>query len=110
MAEGDGYTVQELARTMQNALARMESLAARLEGGQFVSAEVHRLSREAADAKIVAIKAEVGTKVDTSTFNSLQADVTSLKEDRKYLVRLLVTFVVLAVLGLVFTVSGGVPK
>lgn len=89
MADGD-YTLGELARTTAQALARMESLAARLEGGQFVSAEVFRVYQQTVDL-------QMGT---------LKAEVEELKDDKKWLTRLVLGFIILAVLGVLVATGG----
>lgn len=89
MADGD-YTLGELARTTAQALARMESLAARLEGGQFVSAEVFRVYQQTVDLQM----------------GSLKAEVEELKDDKKWLTRLVLGFIILAVLGVLVATGG----
>lgn len=89
MADGD-YTLGELARTTAQALARMESLAARLEGGQFVSAEVFRVYQQTVDLQM----------------GSLKSEVEELKDDKKWLTRLVLGFIILAVLGVLVATGG----
>lgn len=88
------YTLGELARLYADAQRRMESLAARLEGGQFVNKDTFSLNNDKTDLR----------------FKAMQAEIDSLKDDRKWLARLVLTFVVLAILGAVFAISGGVPN
>lgn len=89
----DNYTIGELARMVAGALARMESLAARLEGGQFVSAEVFRVYKEKVDLQL----------------QGLTDEVDDLKDDKKWLTRLVYGFIILAVLGVVLS-TGGIGK
>lgn len=103
------YTVAELARTVANALSRMEALAARLEGGQFVTSEVFRLYRETAELRFQTIQSELNNVVSRGEYNALKDEVESLKDDKKWLTRLILGFIVLALLGLIF-VAGGVPN
>lgn len=71
----------------------MESLAARLEGGQFVSAEVFRVYKEKVDLQL----------------QGLTDEVDDLKDDKKWLTRLVYGFIILAVLGVVLS-TGGIGK
>lgn len=104
------YTLRELARLTQEAMVRMEKLATRLESGQFISAEVFRLTMETLNNRIDVLKDAVETRADESEVLHLKTEVESLKSDRLWLVRLLVAFIVMAILAAAFAASGGISK
>jgi hypothetical protein len=105
----DDYTVGELARETQRSVARMEALAARLEGGQFVNSEFFRLYKEGVEQRFLALANEIATKAETTQVVALTTEVNSLKDDRKWLVRALLLIFITAVASVVFAASGGVP-
>ena len=90
----------ELSRLVGSALVRIEGVAARLEGGQFVRSDVY-------DLQIKQYDGQIGTKVSTEAHAELKARVLKLEEANTWLVRIVVGFVVLAVLGLVISQTGG---
>jgi hypothetical protein len=110
VASDPEYTVAELAREVQRALASMSSLAARLEGGQFMSSQVFSVWSQGLDNRLKTLEEKVNSKADVEKAKAIEAEINSLKDDRKWLVRLLVTFIVMTVLGVVFAAAGGVPK
>jgi hypothetical protein len=119
------YSVAELARSLRDVFTRLEGLARRLEDGQFVRTDLYNLYRESVNQALAALQAaqavlerdkadkshvnsvaeSVKTKADTSSFSGLEARVAQLEDDKKWLVRLIIGFIILGVLGAVFTVA-----
>lgn len=99
-------SVAELARQVQSAFTRLESMAARLESGQFVRADVADLRQAATDAKLAHLEQ---SKVTVDSYTSLASRVTKVEETLTWVWRVVGAFIILAVLGFVFQQSGGKP-
>lgn len=126
----ESITVGELARQVRDVFARFEGLARRLEDGQFVRTDLYILYRENVNVALAALERRVGeietSKVSVAThqnlvdrvstldsdkagaveFSGLSDRVSQLEDDKKWLVRLVIGFIILGVLGAVFAVSG----
>lgn len=89
--EDSGITVAELARQVRDVLVRFEGIVQRLESGQYVRSDIFDM-----------YKLGVGVEL-----NNIRAEVEELKDDRKWLIRLVGTFIILGILGAVFLVKGG---
>lgn len=83
MTTEPGPTIGELSRQVQGVLVRVESVVSRLET-QYVRNDLYLLGQKNVDDRI-----------------------TQLEDDKKWLYRLVIGFIVTAVLVAVFTISGG---
>lgn len=113
-----GIGVSELARQVREVLVRFEGLAARLEAGQFVRTDNFEYYKELIRIELVQIRhlisnvadkttmedkfkdmgKDVDGKVSQRTHDELAKRVSELEDDKKYLTRILISFVVLMVL------------
>lgn len=91
----------ELARQVRDVLVRFETLGARLEQ-QFVRVDIFQLSQKSLEQDIR--DAETKSSKDNER---LSERVRSLEDNLKWVVRLLVSFVLLGVLGMAFTFGKG---
>ena len=107
----ENMTVGELARAVRDAFVRMEGIARRLEDGQFVRTDLYNLAQQNLQQLISDLVRRISAvetdKVSKTEFQNLQQEVNDLKDDKKWLVRLILGFIVLAILGAVFAASGG---
>lgn len=121
MPNGDeGIGIGELSRQVRDVLVRFEGLAARLEN-QFVRADNFAYYRQLVDAAIAALQETVKRLATSEQVKNLASDVDQmatkdyverlekrvgdLEDDKKWLVRLVLGFIVLGVLGAVFAVT-----
>lgn len=117
----DGVGIGELSRQVQQVLLRFESLATRLET-QFVNKESYSIYQLLVDQAIKtlqdttkqlataetanSLKADVDGKASTGALKGLEQRVSELEDDRKWLVRLLIGFIVLGVLSAIYVAAG----
>jgi hypothetical protein len=94
----------ELSRQVAQALLRIEGVAQRLESGQFVRTDVYDLQTKATEAKLKQV--DEG-KVSTEAHSELKSRVTKLEEANTWLIRVVIGFVVTAVLAFIFVQTGG---
>lgn len=87
----EGPSVGELARQVREVLSRFEGVVQRLESGQFVRTDIFTLFKEANSAELATLRGEVN----------------ELKDDKKWLIRLVGAFIIVGILGAVFLVKGG---
>lgn len=131
----EGVSLGELSRRLTDVFTRFEGLARRLEDGQFVSTQLYQQYKENVNQALAALERRVNDieggkvskntfdpiaaqvkaldtdKVEKSVFDSLVARVAQLEDDKKWLVRLVLGFIVLGILGAIFVASGGAsPK
>lgn len=130
MPPDDSVTVGELARSVRDVFGRLEGLARRLEDGQFVRTDIYILYKENVNQALAALERRVSEmesskvsktaheglvekvssldsdKAEKSTLASMDARVAQLEDDKKWLVRLIIGFIILGVLGAVFAASG----
>lgn len=119
-----GVSVGELSRLVRDVLVRFEGLAARLET-QFVRSDNFELYKQLVDQalrslqdasagfaskngtadKFKDIESDIAGKVGKSDYDALCKRVADLEDDKKWLIRLVLGFVFLGVLGAVYTVS-----
>jgi polyhydroxyalkanoate synthesis regulator phasin len=134
MPGGDeGPGLGELARLLNQGLLRIEQVANRLDTG-FVNKEIFKVSQELNNEVVRNLRNDIKTQKETcsskqdlkvaieerkrdtdslkSKIEELQGDVKQLQDDKVWLQRLVYGFIVLAVLGLLFTVAknGGSVK
>ena len=112
MSDSEGISVGELARQVRDVLTRLEGLAIRLET-QFVRTDIFALYKENVNTALMGAQEKIKThddsKVDRSAFSALETRVSQLEDERKWLIRLVIGFIILGVLGAVFAASGGKP-
>lgn len=118
----DGVGVGELSRQVQEVLMRFERLAAGLES-QFVRKDTYTVYQQLVDQAIrnlqgtvgklatletaSSLKSEVDGKASDGALKGLEQRVSELEDDRKWLVRLVLGFIILGVLGALYVVGGG---
>jgi hypothetical protein len=116
----DGTSVGELSRQVRDVLVRFESLAGKLET-QFVRTDNFLLYKQLVDQslrsldeavtklasaeQLRSLSERVDKKAGTDSVNALQVEINELKDDKKWLIRLVATFVILGVLGATFFVA-----
>lgn len=107
----EGPSLGELSRQVRDVFARFEGLARRLEDGQFVRTDLYILYRESVNGALAILqermKAFESNKIDKADLDVLEKRIAQLEDDKKWLVRLVLGFIVLGVLGAVFAISGG---
>lgn len=112
--------IGELSRQVRDVLIRFEGLATRLET-QFVRSEHLELykqlvnqtlktlqdavSKLASAENVRALKDDVDAKADNTRVSILEDKVKELEDDKKWLSRLILGFIVMGVLGAVFAFS-----
>ena len=105
----DGISIGELSRQVTSVLLRLEGITKRLED-QFVRRDVLELYQKSSELETGQLKEKIAgldkDKVEVSEFKALEARVTKFEDDKKWLVRLVLGVVIIAVLSLVI-VSGG---
>jgi hypothetical protein len=109
MPSSDDVSVAELARSVREAFIRLEGFATRLESGQFVRTDLFTVSEKAREAQLRQIETDVDSKASKSELANLTSRVSQLEDDRKWLVRLILGVVILAVIGLVVVTGGSAP-
>lgn len=102
MAEQDGISVGELSRQVRDVLLRFQGLADRLDTA-YVSKEFYNLSQQLVDKSLKALE---DGKASKSSVEELQKRIDDLEDDKKWLVRLVLSFIIIAILGAVFVASG----
>lgn len=100
-----GIGIGELSRQVRDVLLRFEGLATRLDTS-YVQKELYNLRQEVIDKSFLALEKD---KAENSTVEELRKRIESLEDDKKWLVRLVIGFIILAILGAIF-VASGVPK
>jgi sugar-specific transcriptional regulator TrmB len=103
----------EIGRRLQESFSRLESLAHKLEDGQFVRTDLYNLYKEGQASQLVTMKEAIDqlerVKVDSTEVNSMEQRIQQLEDDKKWLIRLVLGLVIVAVLGLVIVTNGGAP-
>lgn len=89
------YSIQELARRLDEVVGTLEGLVSRLDATY--------LRRDLFDAK--SQTAELARDRQSDAMAALTDRVAQLEDDKKWLVRLVLGFIVLAVLGAVFAAA-----
>ena len=109
MSDSD-ISVGELARQLRDAFGRLEGVTRRLEDGQFVRSDLFervednfKLRIDTLDKEIKALDNE---KADNSQVKALETRVTELEGDKTWLVRLVLGFIILGVLGAIYVAVG----
>lgn len=107
---GEDYSISELARLTSAAMQRLESLAQRLEGGQFVRSDLFHEYRDNVNQSLSTIKDRLHTldkeKTEDTVFQDIVRRVKNLEDGRTWLIRLVGAFVVIGALQAVFVVAG----
>lgn len=114
---------------MQELLLQFEGLLRKVED-RYVQKETLELIREGINARLdslaatdqslergkvnqgdlVSLRETVANKADRSELAAVKSDVDDLKDNNKWLVRLVGAFIILGVLGAVFAAGGGLGK
>lgn len=125
--ENQDIGVGELSRQVREVLVRFEGLAARLET-QFVRSDNFGLYKQLVDQALVHLqsdaselkqaleklpaatdlenlKSQIGNKASTSSVTTLEERIKDLEDDRRWLTRTVIGFIVLGVLGAVFVAA-----
>lgn len=101
--------VGELSRQVAQVLTRFERLATRLDES-YVSKQLYELYVASTSAAITDLKVDKIEKSElliiTASVTALELRVKSLESNLQWIVRLVVAFVVTAILGAVFVASG----
>lgn len=105
----EDISVGELSRQVAQVLTRFERLATRLDES-YVSRQLYELYVASANANITDLKADKVEKSEliivTASVTAIELRVKSLENNLQWIVRLVVAFVVTAILGAVFVASG----
>lgn len=116
----EGVGIGELSRQVRDVLARFEGLATRLDSSyvrrdnfdlysQLVNQALAGLQdgvKKLASAEAVNnLAADIEGKASKGQVDSLETRIKDLEDDKRWLVRLVATFIILGVLGAVFAVS-----
>jgi uncharacterized membrane protein YheB (UPF0754 family) len=120
LPEPDGISIGELSRQVQGVLVRFESLVTRLDG-QYVRNENLELYKQlvnqtlqqlqttvaqlASAEKVKDLEADIEAKASKGTVAALESAVKELQDDKKWLTRLILGFIILAVLGAIFAAA-----
>lgn len=111
--DNSDVSVGELSRMVTNVLLRFEGLAKRLEDGQFVRSDLYNARQELVNNALQSLQDRLkrleADKADQDQVAAIEARLAQLEDDKKWLVRLVIGFIILAVLGAI-VVSGGAPK
>lgn len=102
----DAPTTGELSRQVQSVLSRFEGLVVRLDES-FVSKNLYDLFKQLIEQQISDLRRTQDTLTTKEQLAALEVRVKSLENNLQWIVRIVVTFVVLGILGAVF-VSGGI--
>lgn len=106
----EGISTGELYRRFSEVLVRLDGITRRLEEGQFVRTDLYLEYRKGVvrDFEVVNQRLQA---VETSKLDKTAEErIKKLEDTNTWLLRLILGFVVLAVLGAVFAASGGLPK
>ena len=106
MAE-DEVSLGELSRRLSEVFVRFETLAGRLEAGQFVRTDLYVLYKENVNTQLKALQDRVASVESAKADKTLEQRVANLEDTNRWLMRLVIGFIILAVLGAVFAAAGG---
>lgn len=103
---GDEISIGELARQLKDVVTRLEGVMRRLDNGQFVRTDLFDRYEESVASKITKLEKDTDDKAAKSEFVQLALRVTKLEDEKTWITRLVVSFIILAVLGIVFSTTG----
>jgi hypothetical protein len=103
---GDEISIGELARQLKDVVTRLEGVMRRLDNGQFVRTDVFNRYEESVVSKISKLERDTDDKAAKSEFNQLAVRVSKLEDEKTWITRLVISFIILAVLGIVFSTTG----
>lgn len=110
---GDPIGVGELSRQLRDVLIRFEGLTKRMEE-QFVRRDSLGMVQDNINLTISQLREKVVTlekeSVDQKDYDTLEKRVEQQEDNTRWLVRLIIGFVILAILGAIFAVNGGVTS
>lgn len=95
----------EIARQVQAAMTRLEGLTRKIEDS-FVSNKVFDLTQKGFAERDAALERKIDEKVSQKDHDALEKRVADLEDDRKWLIRLVIGFIILGVLAF-YLASGG---
>lgn len=101
-------SVGEIARQVQAAMTRLEGLTRKIEDS-FVSNKLFELYTQGVVDRDRAQDREISEKASQKDHDALAKRVADLEDDRKWLIRLVIGFIILGVLAF-FLASGGVNQ
>jgi hypothetical protein len=114
MAPPDEMSLGELSRRLADVFLRLEGMAQRLEGGAYVRTDLYAVNQLSNERQMKALETQIAAlekdKAERDALGPIEARVVQLEDDRKWLIRLVLAFVVMAVLGTIFVASGGTAK
>lgn len=103
-------SVGELARRFAEVVVRLDGLARRLEDGQFVRTDLYVEARTGIYDKIDVLGQRISAIENSKADKGVEERIKKLEDSNTWLIRLVISFVVLGVLGAVFAASGGLVK
>lgn len=107
LMSGDSeISIGELARQLEGVVARLEAIMKRLDSGQFVRSDLFERYESHVTGKLADIEKDVDNKAEKHDVDNLKTRMTKLEDDKTWVTRLVVSFIILAVLGVVFTTTG----
>jgi hypothetical protein len=110
MAEDHDISVHELGRQVRDVLARFQSLADRLDTA-YTTKEMFSLYKILVDQALSTLQEKVSEldrdKSESSTYSALEKRIHDLEDNQKWIVRLIVSLVVVALVGGVIITGGG---
>lgn len=92
-----GVTPGELGRIVRDTLVRFEGLATRLETG-FVRTDNFDYYKQLVETRVREVSTEIASKASKTELDGLRARIEELEDDKKYLTRIVISFVLLLVL------------
>lgn len=107
MAADEDISVGELSRRLAEVLVRLDGIARRLEEGQFVRTDLYLEYRRGINRDLEHINSRLQGVETGKLGGSAEERIKKLEDSNTWLVRLVLGFVILGVLGAVFTVAGG---
>jgi ubiquinone biosynthesis protein UbiJ len=109
MVADSGMSAGELSRRMSEVLSRFEGLTKRLEE-QFVRRETMQLLQDNITLTLSQVKEKIteldNTAAERKELDALAERIKQLEDDKKWLIRLVIGVVIVAVLGLVIATGG----
>ena len=106
MMSGDEISIGELARQLKDVVTRLESIMKRLDSGQFVRTDVFQRYEAHVTGKLADVEKDLNHVASKSDVDAMKLRMEKLEDDKTWITRLVVSFIVLTILGVVFTTVG----
>ena len=103
---GDEISIGELARQLKDVVSRLEGVMRRLDNGQFVRTDLFSRYEEAVATKIGGLERDVDALASKKDVENLSTRVGKLEDEKTWITRLVISFIVITILGVVFTTAG----